>query len=256
MLFHYYKIINVINDKTYIGITEKKPEERWRQHKKLLQKNEHPNYKMQKEWNEYGEDNFRFELIESLDCETIEIGYQHEYDLIQGFDGVKYNILVGGQINPMYTKSVREKMIATKQNAVPNILQLEEIEENVFKVIGKFNSQKEAGRLSSADQGNIQQAITKRTKGCGYYWIEETSKEDFESNWKPTRTKPTYCAQLDNDGNIVEVHYNYATFQKKYGWSGSCIANAIKRNGKTFGIKFIRITEEEYYKLKPITLIY
>ena len=38
---------------------------------------------MQKDWNEYGQEAFLFEKIETLDCETIELGYFHEYELIQ-----------------------------------------------------------------------------------------------------------------------------------------------------------------------------
>lgn len=40
----------------------------------------------------------------------------------------------------MYTKSVYEKMVQTKRKSVPNIYQLEEIEENVFQVIAIFPS--------------------------------------------------------------------------------------------------------------------
>jgi len=46
-----------------------------------------------------------------------------------------------------------------------------------------------------------------------------------------------------------------ADFCKEYGWQKDIIRNAINRNGKAKGIKFIRISEEEYYKIKPITLI-
>lgn len=255
MVFNYYKIVNKVNQKTYIGITEKSLDTRWSQHKRLLKQGKHPNYKLQAEWIEYGEDKFEFVKIESLECETIDLGYEHEYKLIQDFNGEKYNILIGGKINPMYTPEAKEKMIQTKQNSVPNILQLEEVEENVFKVIGKFNSQKEAGRKTSADQGNIQHALKKHTKGCGYYWIEEMSKEDFEKNWKPRRTKITPCARLNEQGEIIEVHHNRSIFEKNNKWTTGSIKSAIQRKGKAYGIKFINITEEEYYKLRPITLI-
>ena len=50
MIFYYYHIINTKNKKEYIGITEKIPEERFNQHKKMLRKNNHPNYKLQFDW--------------------------------------------------------------------------------------------------------------------------------------------------------------------------------------------------------------
>lgn len=256
MLFSYYRITNKINNKVYIGITEKTPEERWKQHQKALVKNKHPNWKLQEDWNSFSKDNFIFEVIEVLDCETIEIGYQKEYELIQEYNGEKYNILVGGQLNPMYTPEVKEKMTRTKQSQVPNIYQLKEIEENIFKVVGIFNSQKEASRQTEADQGNIQHALSKRTKGCGYYWVNEMSKEDFESSWRPSRTKITPCAELNEDGEIIKAHHNRSIFEKEYGWTSGCIKGAINRNGKTHNKKFINITEEEYYKIRPITLLF
>lgn len=44
-------------------------------------------------------------------------------------------------------------------------------------------------------------------------------------------------------------------FCKENGWNKDLVRHAINRGGKAKGIKFIRISEEEYYKIKPITLI-
>ena len=120
-------------------------------------------------------------------------------------------------------------MTKTKQDQVPNIYQLEEISENVFKIIGIFNSQKDAARKTEADQGNIQHAITNHVKGCGYYWCNETSKEEFEANWRPARTRIKPCAELDSIGNIIKVHYNRSLFEKEYGWTAGVIKSAITR---------------------------
>ena len=254
MKFNYYKIINNVSKRTYIGITERSCEKRWNEHINLLNKNKHPNYLLQEDWNKLGSKNFSFVQIDTFDG-NLEEGYQHEYDLIQSCKDEKYNIALGGQINPMYSPEIKEKMIKTKQKAVPNIYQLEEIEENVFKIIGIYNSQKEAGRLSVADQGNIQHALTKHTKGCGYYWIDENMLKNFEEDWKPARIKIKPCAELDEQGNIVKVHHNRSLFEREYGMCSGAIKNAINRNGKAQGRKFINISEEEYYKIKPITLI-
>lgn len=47
MKFNYYQIINNINGKVYIGITEKTLEQRKTEHLRLLEKNKHFNYKLQ-----------------------------------------------------------------------------------------------------------------------------------------------------------------------------------------------------------------
>ena len=79
--------------------------------------------------------------------------------------------------------------------------------------------------------------------------------KNFEKEWRPARVKITPTAQLDENNQIVKVHHNMADFCHEYGWKTDTIRSAINRNGKAKGIKFIRISEEEYYKIKPITLI-
>ena len=96
MIFYYYQITNIQTNKKYIGITEKEPEERFTQHKKLLEKNKHFNYMLQEDWLKYGESNFIFEVIEKLECETVELGYAHEYFLISSNKINSYNLAPGG----------------------------------------------------------------------------------------------------------------------------------------------------------------
>lgn len=257
MIFNYYQIRNVLNNKKYIGITEKKPEERKNKHYSLLNRNKHVNYKLQKDWNEFGEQNFVFEILDSIDCETLEIGYKKEYLLIQENKTTTngYNILVGGKVNPMYTQSVKEKMTKTKQSQVPNIIQLEEIEENTFKIINKFSSQKEAQRITGLSQANIQRSIINHVKGSGYYWLNENDLQTFESSWKPIRTKITPTAEINEKNEIIKVHHNRCWFEKENGWTAGVIKGALLRNGKTHNRKFIDISLEVYYKECPIILL-
>lgn len=121
MKFNYYHIINLLNNKEYIGITEKKVEERFKEHKKNLKANKHCNYKLQNDWNKFGENNFCFELIESIEYENLEDGYQHEYELINNSRKELYNLAPGGIVNPIYSEEIRTKMIMTKQKQVPNV---------------------------------------------------------------------------------------------------------------------------------------
>ena len=59
-----YEIINIINNKKYIGQSIE-IKRRWNDHKSELRRNSHHNIYLQKSWNKYGEENFKFEVIES-----------------------------------------------------------------------------------------------------------------------------------------------------------------------------------------------
>ncbi len=255
MKFNYYQIVNKVNGKKYIGITDREPNTRFAEHKRMLQNNKHINYKLQKEWIEYGAENFVFELIESLECETIELGYSHEADLISSQNNL-YNLAPGGQINPMYNEEIKDKMIKTKQDSVPNIYQLEEIEENIFKVIGTFNSQKEVQRELGYNQGNLGRAIKAHSKSKGFYWITSEQLKDFEKQWRPARTKMSPTAQLNELGEIVKVHHSPSCFEKEYGLRAGNISQSIYQNQKSFGTTYKYIDEETYYQMKPIQIVF
>jgi len=60
-----YKIINLVNDKFYVGSTVNK-KVRFRQHRKLLRGNRHHCKHLQAAWNKYGEEKFTFEVVEEV----------------------------------------------------------------------------------------------------------------------------------------------------------------------------------------------
>lgn len=71
-----YKIENLINSKVYIGqslnITQ-----RWKEHKYSLVNNVHINEYLQRSWNKYGEEAFKFEIIE--ECAEDELTQREQY---------------------------------------------------------------------------------------------------------------------------------------------------------------------------------
>ena len=60
-----YKITNISNNKVYIG-ESMNIYERWKVHKEDLKNNKHHSNKLQRDWNNYGENNFTFEIIKEI----------------------------------------------------------------------------------------------------------------------------------------------------------------------------------------------
>jgi group I intron endonuclease len=60
-----YKIINLVNNKFYVGSTVS-TKVRFRQHRKLLRANRHHCKHLQAAWNKYGEDKFTFQIVEEV----------------------------------------------------------------------------------------------------------------------------------------------------------------------------------------------
>ena len=60
-----YKIINLVNDKFYVGSTTNK-KVRFREHRKQLRGNRHHCKHLQASWNKYGEEKFLFAVVEEV----------------------------------------------------------------------------------------------------------------------------------------------------------------------------------------------
>lgn len=76
-----YKIINVVNNKFYVGSTTNK-KVRFRQHRKLLRGNRHHCKHLQAAWNKYGEDKFEFVIVEVVP-ETMSLQQIEDIYLLQ-----------------------------------------------------------------------------------------------------------------------------------------------------------------------------
>lgn len=92
-----YCIENTTNNKKYIGQSVN-IEGRWAKHKTALRQNSHDNDYLQKAWNKYGEDKFKFYILEKCDKNKLnekEIYYINFYNTLN--DQFGYNLKNGGQ---------------------------------------------------------------------------------------------------------------------------------------------------------------
>lgn len=89
--FGVYMILNILNDKKYIGSTTVSFKKRWWSHKASLRHNKHKNVYLQNSWNKYGEDNFKFIILDIIDDKNLVL--QQEQQWIEKYNFSRlYNI--------------------------------------------------------------------------------------------------------------------------------------------------------------------
>lgn len=106
-----YCIENMINNKKYIGQSIN-IEARWSKHRSELNRGCHDNDYLQRSWNKYGGDSFKFyvlEMCESKQLDEKESYYINLYDSMNRANG--YNLRSGGQ-NSNYVSSETKKKLS------------------------------------------------------------------------------------------------------------------------------------------------
>ena len=157
-----YKITNLVNNKCYIGQTRRKDlSNRVSKHLCDLRRNHSHNQHLQNSWNKYGEDNFKFELIEIVDDFLIDEKEQYWVDYFKAEYNkrlvvtsnfgrkmseetkTKLSKLNIGKIGPnkgkKFSKVVREKMSLGKKGIKLSIEHINKIRlANTGKVFSKI----------------------------------------------------------------------------------------------------------------------
>ena len=197
-----YKITCSENNKVYVGQAIN-IQDRWKTHIQCLNRNKHHNIHLQRAWNKYGENNFKFDIIEYCEKEDLndkEIywikelsSFKNGYNRTLGGGGIlgrKYTKEEiekrTGKNNPFYRKKHKDgwlKMVLSASNAITSKPVIQ-IDSNNGEIISRYNSMSEASRVFGISPTAIQLCVEgKNKRACGYYWVLE---EDYSSfDFKP-----------------------------------------------------------------------
>lgn len=108
-----YAIINIANDMIYVG-SSKQINVRKNQHFSMLKNNKHYNKKLQNAWNNYGEDNFVFKILENVETiEHLSVIEQKYLNLFESYKREKgYNIcqIAESCAGRQHTEETKEKI--------------------------------------------------------------------------------------------------------------------------------------------------
>lgn len=252
MKFYYYKITNIENGSFYIGVTTDY-EKRRKQHLYQLEQGTHQNYKMLKDYQQFGSAVFAFEIIDELEGSEKE-GYEHEYQLIQQFEATKsYNILEGGKLNPVYSPQVVEKLKKIHQEKYEDVLQYS-FDGKSFRLVARHKGIRDAARNTGADFRAIQNSIKTGNAHHDYYWI----KDGEQDKWLEIFLKRfNLCvAKINEQTNEIEdTALTIREFAEKYNTTYQKIyASIIQNNRCERKYKFIRITAKQFAEMNKISL--
>ena len=203
-----YKIINILNQKYYVG-SSINLEERKQKHFRTLRRNKHVNDYLQNAWNKYGEENFKWEIVEILnDLDLAEIRKVEQKYIDADFDN-QYNIAKDTMTPGIYSEEVKQKQInACRDTIRPN---------NKTGHTGIYYSEKEKDyrpsiqvwgiRVFLGSYKTLQEAINKRKEAEEYFWqpyIEVLPKHLKEIVVKQYKEA---CKPIRSNTNIEGVTY-------------------------------------------------
>ena len=209
-----YKIINVVNNKFYVGsavdFTARKRRHWW-----ALRSQRHANKHLQAAWNKYGEAAFRFVIVEELadgaDVLAAEnvwlkehVGKDYCYNL--GTDAIAFQLGMSGEKNAMWGK--------------------------------RFNHTPEAKqRIAAASKTRVQSEEEKAKR-----------RKSMKGHHVATSTRAKISATLSGEGN-----YWYGKKRPDHGAKVSKAVVVTDPNGKSTEYASIAVLREEM-KLKPPTV--
>ena len=165
MAFTVYVHTNKINGKKYVGVTQKKPEKRWRNGN---------GYERQYFYNailKYGWENFEHTILKTgltqEEANYYEKYYIKEFDSLLGHNG--YNAAIGGYdagMTGLHHSEESKKKMSENRPSKP-VIQFSKTSE----FIAEYPSTREAERQTGCNQGHICECCKGRLKTCGgYIW--------------------------------------------------------------------------------------
>lgn len=165
-----YGIINIDNNKVYIGQTRQPFYKRYQLHDWKLREGNHDNQYLQNSYNLYGEDKFKFVVIEVIENITDEILNQKEIEYIDQYkqQGLSYNILLGGGGRAGIPMSDHAKRIIGEKNRI--------------HMTGKKMSEETKKKMSKLRKGKV---CNRKTNVLNTE-IARKIKELLITNMKPT----------------------------------------------------------------------
>lgn len=207
-----YMIKNKVNGMIYVGESVD-IERRWNEHKTDLTNNSHHSWKLQRDWNKYGEDVFEFNVLKEI---------------------IKYS----NHLRLAAFLIILEDKYITKFNSINNGYNVEntylKIKNKDKAILGKLKNSKLYAVFEMVDKKiNLANIICP----CGYIRYEEYKNTYHGTHKEYNKTKARIIRELCNDISFKD--FNMATVLSKNKFDNQYLDNMIHINN---GFVFINKT--------------
>ena len=203
-----YTITNLIDNKIYVGCTDN-IKKRWRTHKRELKKGIHHGIRLQRAWNKYGEENFKFEIL--VECEINHLlSEEHYWATMLNVHNTEY----GYNTQPTSPNGKRghaaETIEKIRQKAIGRKWKPEDIEKRSKTNIGRKASEETKRKMSigisaarkrwEPDSERQKQANISRSKKLkGRIFTEEHKRKIGEANKRRSSALYAEIAKKSNN---------------------------------------------------------
>lgn len=228
-----YCIENISTSKKYIG-QSKHIRERWNKHKSELNNQSHFNDYLQKAWNKYGPDDFKFYVLEycsESQLDDKEIYYIEFHNTMDRNNG--YNLKSGGQTSTnYYSTETRKKMSESVKKSYTNPERRKIQSANAIK---QWSNPEIKTKIMGANNSMYGKHHTEEAK-------QKVSNANKGRVSKRRNTTPVFCIELNKE-------FTDATEAgKALSLDGTCILKVCQGKRRTCGgykWKFIKDKEND-----------
>ncbi|MCR4362018.1 GIY-YIG nuclease family protein [Bacillus subtilis] len=185
-----YMIQNEINNRVYIGST-KDLKNRMNRHLSILRNGKHDSDKLQKDWNEFGQSNFKLYILEIVTQEDLLIREQFFMNKYNSFSDKGYNLhpKAGSPLGYKHREDVRQKYSESRRDEMNGFYNKKHTKESKDKMskshLGKTinENQKrglEEGRGKKHFTEETYKKLSEKNRGEGSATSKLTEKEVIE----------------------------------------------------------------------------
>lgn len=253
-----YKIRNVVNGKFYVG-SSTDTQIRFKNHRRLLRKNRHHCKHLQAAWNKYGEDCFKFEIIEVIpDGESLQaaedrwlaehVSKEHCYNTGMRSDAPWRGVFkerhpsFGRPVSPEQREQISATLKAFYAADITN-----------HPRFGKVHTDESKARISAARMGKM--------AGEAHYRYGKTLSEEVRRKIGDTQRGKPKAPRVMSEAGRAKILQDYADGKRVSVFKGRkhTLEARAKMSKRVFvmpdGILFSSLTQVlQYYGLKMPTL--